>query len=162
MIDNRVRQLSHLIFTTQKVDRVHKVCVCTINRIVSNKGKDRDKIYFPFPRAKDLNGNFKLMDRVGFKLPSQYLVDVYSKMKFKFMENLYVHMDKKMKGEPAKVKVKKEFPLNKYVQMVLKEKEKFINQKGKLDSSLIRGYLKLGKDDSFLVKKFVDKELIYA
>ena len=161
-IDKAARKLIHITFTTTgHIDRKHNLVVC--KPLLTQNNPTYDKIYRKYPVILR-NYEQVTINRVGFGLPSEALVEAYEEKKNAYTKTLNENILKQL-ASSKQAKEKKNFDPNDYKDEVIKNidhfKREYKNRKF-IDYNLLRNELGLSQNNAKVLKSIVEKEIGYV
>ena len=154
-VDVKLRKLTHYLVQTLRIDFKENKCLCKVFRLEYSTRSDKDKVYQKFIRKAGTK-----FDKTLIGHPTQELADAYEKKKREFLNKLYSEIAGEMKAVQKK-KVQKLFDFDDAVEMVLKNKDKYIRGKKRkyLDMHLIQMDLNVSRPKAIKVKRKAEMKL---
>lgn len=155
MVDSQFRSLAHYLFKPVRINRTTHKCLINVKQIQHNEQLKRN--YFKKQDIKDGNHSCTVIG-IDVPLPSRQLRRAYEAKKDAFQHQLYLkHIN------PIKKKTEtKKFDLDAAVKKVIKEKDRFVKQRGTkrfVDKRLVESAFGVGRHRSFRIKRLAEEAL---
>lgn len=155
-IDKQVRQLFHSYFELNSIDYSNKTSTAKYFDILYDSREGN--VMYPQPRSIDEFGVKERITKIEMPIAPKELLDAYEEKKKAFMEEAYDKYESEMKDSGN---FGRSLDKDAMKEEVLDNLEKFTNEKGTVDPSLIEVEFNIGHQSSISIAKSVRKALTH-